>query len=154
PSARQTRPVAKPKHGRTPPRLACPLHLTLPALAGPAEAGRPGRPHRPSNRPWGPEGDCLEPTMTSSPDPPSRVLVVEDNPDTRRTLRILLELRGFQVQEAPDGQEGVRQALEWHPDVAVVDIGLPVLDGYEVARRVRAALDRRTLLIALTAYGR
>ena len=81
-----------------------------------------------------------------------RVLVVEDNPDSRCALRVLLELHGFQVQEAGDGQEGLRKALDWHPDAAVVDIGLPVLDGYEVARQVKAA-GHATRLIALTAYG-
>jgi len=67
---------------------------------------------------------------------------------------MLLETRGYCVQEAGDGQEGVRKALDWKPDVAVVDIGLPLLNGYEVARQVKAALDDRIRLIALTAYGR
>jgi CheY-like chemotaxis protein len=84
---------------------------------------------------------------------PRRVLVVEDNRDCRETLCFLLTLAGFQVEQAGDGQEGVRKALAWRPEVAVVDIGLPLLDGYEVARRLREALGRRILLIALTGYG-
>jgi len=82
-----------------------------------------------------------------------RVLIVEDNPDGREMLKLLLELYGYQVAEAGDGREGVEKALAWGPEVAVVDIGLPVLDGYEVARRLRAALGGRVVLIALTAYG-
>ena len=82
-----------------------------------------------------------------------RVLVVEDNRDCRETLCFLLTLNGFQVEVAGDGQEGVRKALAWRPAAAVVDIGLPVLDGYEVARRLRQALDGPLLLIALTGYG-
>jgi CheY-like chemotaxis protein len=82
-----------------------------------------------------------------------RVLLVEDNPDGRETLKLLLELCGHQVEEAADGRQGVEKALAWAPEVAVVDIGLPGLDGYEVARRLRAALGGRVVLIALTAYG-
>jgi CheY-like chemotaxis protein len=82
-----------------------------------------------------------------------RILVVEDLPEVRKMLRLLLEVKGFQVEEAGNGPEGVRKAIEWHPHVAVVDIGLPLLNGYEVARRVRSALGGDIRLIALTAYG-
>jgi CheY-like chemotaxis protein len=85
---------------------------------------------------------------------PRRVLIVEDSPDGRAMLRLLLELYGFQVEEAADGRQGVEKALAWRPEAAVVDIGLPVLDGYEVARRLKAALGGRVVLIALTAYGK
>src|SRR5262249_43756013 len=68
-----------------------------------------------------------------------RALVVEDQPDTRTTLGLLLEMSGYEVRLAADGAEGVRIALTWRPDAIVSDIGLPVLDGYELARRVRAA---------------
>jgi CheY-like chemotaxis protein len=84
---------------------------------------------------------------------PRRVLIVEDNPDCRDTLCQLLRLSGFQVEQAGDGPEGVRKALAWRPEAAVVDIGLPLLDGYEVARRLRHALDGLIRLIALTGYG-
>jgi len=82
-----------------------------------------------------------------------RVLIVEDNPDGRESLRRLVGTRGFEVEVAEDGPRGVRKALEWEPDVAIVDIGLPVLDGYGVARRVREALGGRVFLIALTGYS-
>jgi CheY-like chemotaxis protein len=82
------------------------------------------------------------------------VLLVEDNPDGREMLRILMQLWGHDVAVAEDGIDGLRQALSWQPEVAVVDIGLPGLDGYEVARRVRDALADRVLLVALTGYCR
>ncbi len=82
-----------------------------------------------------------------------RVLVVEDNTDGRETMAELLRLWGYEVESAKDGQEGVEKALAWQPDRAVVDIGLPVVNGYEVARRVKALLGNRIRLIALTGYG-
>jgi two-component system, sensor histidine kinase len=82
-----------------------------------------------------------------------RVLLVEDKLDGRATLRNLLELWGYKVETAADGRQGVEKGLAWRPDVAVLDIGLPGLDGYEVARRLRAALGGRLVLIALTGYG-
>src|SRR3954469_19524091 len=81
---------------------------------------------------------------------PRRVLVVEDNRDSRETLRVLLELWGYNVEEAEDGLEGVRKALAWRPEAAVVDIGMPALDGYGVAREVRANLGHHIYLLALT----
>jgi signal transduction histidine kinase/CheY-like chemotaxis protein len=83
-----------------------------------------------------------------------RVLLIEDNEDSRHTLSAVLALCGHQVYEAGDGAEGVRIALTEKPDVAVVDIGLPGIDGYEVARRLRAAAGAHRIgLIALTGYG-
>ena len=66
---------------------------------------------------------------------------------------MLLESFGHDVVTAPDGPSGVRTALEVHPDVAIVDIGLPGFDGYEVGRRVRDALGASVTLVALTGYG-
>ena len=83
-------------------------------------------------------------------DRPRRILLVEDNPDGRETLRLLLTMWGHQVKVAGDGVQGVRVALDWKPEVAVVDIGLPLLDGYQVAQHVRAALGTEVFLIALT----
>ena len=74
---------------------------------------------------------------------PRDVLIVEDNPDGRESLRMLLELLGYRVEVAQDGYEGVEKALTHHPKVGLIDIGLPGLDGYEVARRLRSALQRR-----------
>jgi CheY-like chemotaxis protein len=82
-----------------------------------------------------------------------RVLIVEDNDDARRMLRHLLEQTGHEVHEAADGLAGLDQVLALEPDAAVIDIGLPGLDGYEVARRVRAAGRADVLLIAVTGYG-
>ncbi len=82
------------------------------------------------------------------------VLVVEDNHDGRESLRDLLEIWGHEVTLAEDGPEGVDKALSIHPDVALVDIGLPGLDGNEVARRIRLALGSDEIsLIAMTGYG-
>ena len=86
-------------------------------------------------------------------DRPRRLLVVEDNVDARQTLRTLLETLGHEVHEAADGEAGVAAALERRPDLVFVDIGLPLLDGYEVARRLREA-KFGARLVALTGYGR
>ena len=82
------------------------------------------------------------------------VALVEDNPDIRESMVSLLELRGFQVFSAEDGEEGARTILQHHPDIALVDIGLPGMDGFAVARRVRSEEgDAHTALVALTGYG-
>ena len=82
-----------------------------------------------------------------------RILVVEDNDDARQLLRHLLELSGHEVHEADDGVRGLEQALVLHPDAVVIDLGLPGLDGYQVAQRIRAAGRRDVVLIAVTGYG-
>ena len=83
-----------------------------------------------------------------------RVLIIEDNSDVRESLRTLLELAGHKIFEADSGLGGVACALANHPDVALIDIGLPGIDGYEVARRIRSASEARgMMLIALTGYG-
>ncbi len=84
---------------------------------------------------------------------PLRVAVIEDNPDIRETLRELLRMRGHEVVEAEDGPGGVQLVLARHPDVALVDIGLPGLDGYEVAAQLRASIGAHTRLVAITGYG-
>jgi signal transduction histidine kinase len=81
------------------------------------------------------------------------VLLVEDNDDAREILRLLLELGGHKVECAADGREGVEKAVQYQPEIAFIDIGLPILDGYEVAERTRAALGDSIFLIALTGYG-
>ena len=83
---------------------------------------------------------------------PIRILVIDDNDDGRESLRLLLSLLGHRVEVAADGLEGVRKAIETRPDVAFVDIGLPKLDGYQVAQRLRAVLGQSITLIAHTAY--
>jgi CheY-like chemotaxis protein len=85
---------------------------------------------------------------------PLRVLIVEDHRDARTTLRMLLSMAyGHTVYEAADGASGVRSAVEVRPDVALIDLGLPDIDGHEVARQIRGALDRAIVLIALTGYS-
>lgn len=84
-----------------------------------------------------------------------RILLVDDNVDSCEACRVYLESEGHTVEVAHDGQRALDLALAGGFDVAIVDIGLPVVDGYEVARRLTEALrTRRPHLIALTGYGR
>jgi predicted ATPase/signal transduction histidine kinase len=86
--------------------------------------------------------------------PPRRILIVEDNEDAREMLRVALEGLGHAVYAAADGRTGVELAVATAPDVGLVDIGLPGIDGYEVARRLRATSPGNVMtLIALTGYG-
>jgi signal transduction histidine kinase/ActR/RegA family two-component response regulator len=88
-----------------------------------------------------------------------RVLIVEDNRDAREMFRMMLELDGHQVVEAEEGCRGLQLLRSEAPDVAFIDVGLPGLDGYEIARRFRCETDgkradgRKVLLVALTGYG-
>ncbi len=83
-----------------------------------------------------------------------RVLLVDDNPDALDSLKMLLELVGHEIEVASDGRRGIERVLSWHPEVALIDIGLPDIDGYELATRVRAMnLSARPLMVALTGYG-
>ena len=84
-----------------------------------------------------------------------RVLVVDDNIDFVMMLASSLRQRGYGVQAAYTGPDGLKVASDWRPDVVILDIGLPGLDGYEVARQLRAKPETRAIrLIALTGYGR
>ena len=79
------------------------------------------------------------------------ILLVEDNETIRHAFRILLEDSGYAVIEAGSGNEALRQAAEAAPDVILMDLGLPDINGLEVTRRLRAAEDtRETVVIALT----
>jgi signal transduction histidine kinase len=84
-----------------------------------------------------------------------RVLLVEDNPDARGTLAALLESAGHEVHVAEDGPAGLAAALSLRPDTLILDIGLPRMNGLELARRIRDAggVDWQPLLIAVTGYG-
>jgi signal transduction histidine kinase/ActR/RegA family two-component response regulator len=85
---------------------------------------------------------------------PLRVLVIEDNADMRDSMRDLLHLWGHVSEGAADGLEGLARVLLFKPDVALVDLGLPRMDGYEVARQIRGQEGGRdVLLIALSGYG-
>jgi CheY-like chemotaxis protein len=79
---------------------------------------------------------------------------VEDNNDTREVLAMALTFDGHEVHEAADGHAGLEAALRLVPDIALIDVGLPGLDGYEVAQRIRATeAGAAMLLVALTGYG-
>jgi CheY-like chemotaxis protein len=84
---------------------------------------------------------------------PRRVLVVDDNADAARLLARLLEASGHQAEVAHDGPAALERAQARPPDVVLLDIGLPGMDGYEVARRLRQSVGDRPLLVALTGYG-
>jgi signal transduction histidine kinase/ActR/RegA family two-component response regulator len=84
---------------------------------------------------------------------PRRILLVEDNTDIRELLRLKLVHLGHDVDTAEDGTAGLERLLDAQPEVALIDIGLPGLDGYEIARRVRERLGDRVYLVALTGYG-
>nr|WP_036235958.1 response regulator [Massilia sp. JS1662] len=106
------------------PRTEAALAGDAPARAQPVEAGKP------------------------------KVLLIEDNDDGREMMATMLASFGYAVLQAGDGLEGVRVACAERPDVALVDIGLPGIDGYEVARRLRQeAATHGIRLIALTGYG-
>ncbi len=86
-----------------------------------------------------------------SPPRPLRVLVVDDNPDVANTLSLLLRTLGHQVCTAYDGPEGLRLAETFRPEAILLDIRLPGMDGYEVARRLRRREEfRQVLLVAVT----
>ena len=85
--------------------------------------------------------------------PGLRIVVVEDNVDVREALVELLVLEGHAVEEAADGPQGLTRILSTRPDAALIDIGLPGFDGYELARRARRTLGDSVLLIAMTGYG-
>ena len=107
--------------------------VQLPSVPAPAAAQLPATAHRGAGR---------------------TVLIVEDNDDARHMLVAALALDGHQVHAAPDGESGLELAEHSPPDVALIDIRLPGMDGYEVARRLRAAHERRRIaLIALTGFG-
>jgi PAS domain S-box-containing protein len=83
-----------------------------------------------------------------------RVLVVDDNVDSAESMALLLSIEGYETRMAHDGQAALRAAEEFAPDAILLDIGLPVMDGYEVARRLRERPEMPPLLlVALTGYG-
>lgn len=89
--------------------------------------------------------------------PPSggmrRILIVEDNADARETLKELLGASGYLVSAVDNGADGLERIVGERPDLAIVDVGLPGLDGFEVARRARAAVGPATRLVAFTGYN-
>ena len=83
-----------------------------------------------------------------------RVLVAEDFEDTRRMMKILLECRGYDVVEAADGYEAVKKAVSSNPDLILMDIAMPVMDGIQATQAIRQHDDLADVpIVALTAYG-
>ena len=96
----------------------------------------------------------VRPDPLPSAGPPRRILLVDDNQDAVHSLRLLLEADGHEVRVACDGAAGLAMARDYRPDIALLDIGLPKMDGYEIARRIRADEGLRdTVLVAVTGYG-
>src|SRR3954463_3591937 len=91
--------------------------------------------------------------MSASAARPHKVFVVDDNRDAADTLGMFLTLEGYDVRVAYDGDEAIREAGEFHPDVALLDIGLPGRDGYEIARPMRREQDGALMLIAVPGYS-
>jgi CheY-like chemotaxis protein len=86
--------------------------------------------------------------------PPRRLLVVDDNHDVATGLAEVLKLLGHDVRIAGDGPSALEVDAAFHPDLVLLDIGLPGMDGYEVARRLRGAPPaRRPVLVAVTGWG-
>lgn len=121
----------------------------------------------------GAEFQVVLPVMTGQPEPPRfidqegdkggdsgsspatlRILVVDDNRDSTDSLSMILEARGYEVRKAYDGHEALSVALDFHPQVVLLDIGLPGLDGYETCQGLRAQSGGETMvIIAQTGWG-
>jgi len=83
----------------------------------------------------------------------SRILIVDDNKDLATSLARLLRILGHEVEVVFDGRKGIEIARSYRPDVVLLDIGLPNLDGYQVARTLREEGFRDTIIIAVSGYG-
>jgi two-component system CheB/CheR fusion protein len=120
--------------------------VRLPLAA--ASAGKP-----PEATPSPPETEATKAAAAAAT--PLRVLVVDDNRDAGDTLAMLVESMGHEVRLAGDGLQAIRVCVEWGPQAVFLDIGLPGMDGYEVARELRARLPKEAMprLIAVTGYG-
>ena len=91
---------------------------------------------------------------TGEPSPRHRLLVVDDNKDAAESMSMLLEMWGHDVAFAYDGPSALETAQQWRPQAVLLDIGLPGMDGYEVAARLRELPQAKgAVLIAITGYG-
>lgn len=100
------------------------------------------------------ESECPEVDNAPFSTRPLRVLLVDDNIDTVLSFSMLLKASGHNVRSASDGIEAVKAAYDFRPDVMLLDIGLPGLNGYEVAKRLRQQpIFKDLVLVALTGYG-
>lgn len=83
-----------------------------------------------------------------------RVLIVDDNPEAVEALAVMLQMMGYQTRSAYDGKEAVREAENFHPEVILMDLGMPVMNGYEAARRIRERSGGRSIrMIAVSGWG-
>jgi CheY-like chemotaxis protein len=89
----------------------------------------------------------------AAPAIPRRVLVVDDNADAAESLGMLLEVRGNDVRIAYDGLEALEAEDDFKPEIVLLDIGMPKMSGYEVARRIRSARGDAVLIVAITGWG-
>jgi CheY-like chemotaxis protein len=112
-----------------------------------------GRPDAP--RPSGLSSDAGGGTGVPGADPKAvrRVLVVDDNIDSADTMAELVRIWGHDVRTAHDGPSALEQARSFRPQVVLLDVGLPGMDGYELARRLRAEGLAGELLVSITGYG-
>lgn len=83
-----------------------------------------------------------------------RILIIEDNQDAADTLKLMLRMSGHEASVAYSGPEGLRKALVYQPTIVLCDLGLPGMDGYEIARMLRAESSMANMrIIAITGYG-
>ena len=86
--------------------------------------------------------------------PPTKILIIEDNEQNMYLMRFLLEKHRFDVREAWDGKEGIAMALREPPDMILLDIQLPLMDGYAVARELRSHPETAAIpIVAVTSYA-
>ena len=97
------------------------------------------------DQPMAPEGDDRTPGR--------RVLIADDNRDSADSMAALLAITGHETRAVYDGEEAVVAAERWHPDVVLLDLGMPRLDGHEAAQRIRSCLGGRVRLVAITGWG-
>ena len=95
----------------------------------------------------------IKPAPQLLSDVAQRVLIVDDNPDSAESLALLVSLDGHATRTAHEGLSAISQALEWQPDVILLDLGLPGTDGFEVCRRLRSSGLSKARIIAVTGYG-
>ena len=95
----------------------------------------------------------MGPSSPSKPESKLRVLVVDDNVDSAETIAEMLKLWGHDVTTAHDGAAALEAARAYRPDAVLLDLGLPIIDGLETARRLRAEGLKGALLVAVTGYG-
>jgi CheY-like chemotaxis protein len=100
------------------------------------------------------KGMTLAQHDTGDSTPKRRLLVVDDNRDAAESMSMLLQLWGHDVVFAYDGPSALETAAHWQPDAVILDIGLPGMDGYQVAERLRELPHAKgAVLIAITGYG-